>query len=122
MVEPQKFVLKSFIPYDEHHPFPLENIPFGTFVNPKLNKVHCCTRVGEYVVDLAVLEQHGIFDDELYKALERKDIFSQKFLNEFISLGKPYWSEARRTLQRVLGSTSDKLNLEHEALFKVDEV
>jgi len=23
--------LKSFIPYDENHPFPLENIPFGCY-------------------------------------------------------------------------------------------
>ncbi len=49
--------LKSFLPYDATHHFPLENIPFGTFVNPKLNKVHCCTRIGDYVIDLSELER-----------------------------------------------------------------
>ena len=37
---------KSWIAYDADSHFPLENIPFGVFVNPKTGKPSCCTRVG----------------------------------------------------------------------------
>lgn len=102
MVESQNYQpLKSFIPYDANHPFPLENIPFGAFVNPSTKETHCCTRIGDYVIDLAVLEQEGLFDGPLFKALERKDIFSHRHLNDFMSLGKDYWHEARVTIQQL---------------------
>ena len=45
--------LKSSIGYDCNNHYPLENIPFGAFHNPKLNKDHCCTRIGDKVIDLA---------------------------------------------------------------------
>jgi len=66
MVEQSAF--KSFIEYDGNHPFPLENIPFGTFVT-KDKQTHCCTRIGDFVVDLAVLESKGLFNGELFSAL-----------------------------------------------------
>lgn len=47
--------LKSFIKYSSEHHFPLENIPFGTFKNNR-NSISCCTRIGDNIIDLAVLE------------------------------------------------------------------
>lgn len=47
---------KSSISYGIDNPFPLENIPFGAFINPKANKTHVATRIGDKVIDLAVLE------------------------------------------------------------------
>jgi fumarylacetoacetase len=91
--------LKSFIQYSEDNHFPLENIPFGAFENSSQgNAVHCCTRIGQMVVDLAVLEKHGLFNGTHFSSLLRKDIFSQPNINHFIGLGKDFWKEARLTI------------------------
>jgi len=97
MVQPA--ALKSNIAYDSANHFPLENIPFGAFLNPTTNETHVCTRVGDKVVDLAVLEKAGVFNGPLFSALSRKDIFHQPVCNDFMALGKDYWHEARVTLQ-----------------------
>jgi fumarylacetoacetase len=52
--------LKSWISYDENSHFPLENIPFGVFTNPKYKgSKQCCTRIGDKVIDLATLAFDG---------------------------------------------------------------
>ena len=88
------------MPYDEHHHFPLENIPFGSFVNPSTNQTHCCTRIGDKVIDLAVLENHGLFDGALFTQLRQSNpsVFDKKHLNDFMELGKELWHEARVTI------------------------
>ena len=93
----EQAALKSFIPYDSHHPFPLENIPFGVHQTASGER-HCVTRIGEFVIDLAVLEKSSLFKGEHFSKLERKDIFSSGTLNAFMELGKPFWTEARHTL------------------------
>lgn len=56
MVEQHGYTpLKSLIPYDENNEFPLENIPFGAFKNPQTGKTNTCTRIGDLVIDLALL-------------------------------------------------------------------
>lgn len=92
--------LKSSIQYNSEHQFPLENIPFGAFYSGE-GEINCCTRIGDYVIDLAVIERAGLFNGPLFGKLDRKDIFSQKTLNVFIALGKPYWTEARETIQKL---------------------
>lgn len=92
--------LKSNIPYSAENHFPLENIPFGAFVNPQSNETHVCTRIGDKVVDLAVLEKAGVFNGTHFSALARKDIFAQSSCNDFMGLGKEYWHEARVTIQQ----------------------
>jgi fumarylacetoacetase len=63
MVESQnQSPLKSIIPYGADNHFPLENIPFGAFINHRAgNAKHCATRIGDYVIDLAILEQSSLF-------------------------------------------------------------
>jgi len=46
-------------------------------VNEECNETHCCTRIGDMVVDLAILEASGKFDGPLFSKLTRKDIFKQ---------------------------------------------
>ena len=91
--------LKSAIPYDAQNHFPLENIPFGAFINPQSNQTHVATRIGNTVVDLAVLESNGVFNGPHFSSLTRKDIFSQSGCNDFMDLGKDFWHEARVTIQ-----------------------
>lgn len=95
--------LKSWIPYDSKSQFPLENIPFGVFVNPKTHKARCCTRIGDMVVDLAELEHSRLFDGPLF-SVANDHYFCEDTLNKFASLGKEFRVEARQTLQKIFGA------------------
>lgn len=95
--------LKSFVDYSSDNHFPLENIPFGVFVNPETNEPHCCTRIGDHVVDLAVLHDLGHFSGDQLKGT---NVFNSKHLNDFMALGKSAWSEARHTIQNLFAEGS----------------
>lgn len=63
----------SLINVPENSEFPLENIPFGVF-NPinSVDLARCGTRIGDWVVDLREMENHGLFNGELFSKLEKK--------------------------------------------------
>jgi fumarylacetoacetase len=94
--------LKSWIPYDAKSQFPLENIPFGVFVNPKTQKARCCTRIGDTIIDLSELEHARLFDGPLF-TVANDHYFCEDTLNKFAALGKAFRVEARATLQRIFG-------------------
>jgi fumarylacetoacetase len=85
--------LQSFIPYDAEHHFPLENIPFGVYKTAEGN--HCCTRIGDKLIDLAAL--FAKFDGPHFKTL-KENIFDKPTLNDFAGLGKEFRIEARETI------------------------
>lgn len=91
--------LKSFIPYDAEHHFPLENIPFGCFKTA--SGARCCTRIGDKLIDLAELFPH--FDGPHFKTL-KENIFDKWTLNEFAALGKEFRIEARETIQKLFSA------------------
>jgi fumarylacetoacetase len=95
--------LKSFIdiPRDSH--FPLENLPFGVF-KPCDGKARIGVALGEYVVDLSVLEEKGHFD-----FLPGGQLFAQDSLNNFLGLGRPVWRKVRERLQHLLASDTPVL-------------
>eukprot|EP00331_Platyophrya_macrostoma_P005179 CAMPEP_0176424892 /NCGR_PEP_ID=MMETSP0127-20121128/11090_1 /TAXON_ID=938130 /ORGANISM="Platyophrya macrostoma, Strain WH" /LENGTH=430 /DNA_ID=CAMNT_0017806001 /DNA_START=31 /DNA_END=1323 /DNA_ORIENTATION=- len=104
----EKSILKSFIAYAADHPFPIQNIPFGVFIPNKdhLRRPRCGTRIGDFVIDLDALEAKGYFKGERFEALKKdgKSVFNHKTLNYFMSLGKPYWREARTTIQQLFAA------------------
>ena len=95
--------LRSFIdvPRDSH--FPLENLPFGVF-KPRDGKARVGVAIGEYVVDLAVLEEKGHFDFG-----QNRHVFSEDSLNAFLALGRPAWRKAREILQHLLAADTPAL-------------
>jgi fumarylacetoacetase len=56
-------------------------------------------------VDLAELENAGEFNGPLFSALGRK-IFQNGLLNDFMALTRPYWKEARTTIQTLFSIDS----------------
>ncbi len=94
--------LKSWIPYDANSDFPLENIPFGIFVNPRTNKAVGCTRIGDHIIDLNELEHERLFDGPLF-SVTADHYFCNDTLNAFAKAGKAYRVELRQTLQRIFG-------------------
>ncbi len=91
-------MLNSFIPVEKNSHFPIQNLPYGAFITEG-GEIHLCSAIGEYVVDLCVLDEAGLFDGEL---LADRFVFQDSTLNYFMSLGKAAWQEARNTLTNLL--------------------
>ena len=122
----EQAVLSSFIPYDASTHFPLENLPYGVFVNPLTKESNCCTRVADTIVDLAALEAAGLFAGAAFTAAVagKKPLFAQPTLNAFMSHGKELWHEVRVTLQQLFSKDTATLRdndaLKEKALFKAE--
>ena len=95
--------LKSFIDIPSDSQFPLQNLPFGVF-KPRDGKARIGVALGEYVVDLSMLEEAGHF-----RGLSEGEVFTRDSLNEFLKLGRPAWRKVRETLQKLLSAETSTL-------------
>ncbi len=77
--------------------FTLDTIPFGIF-SVKNRRKKVATIIGNQVVDLAELAHLGYFDGLKIP----KRVFTNDYLNEFISLGKAKTNAVRAHLQELL--------------------
>ncbi|MBK7807139.1 MAG: fumarylacetoacetase [Saprospiraceae bacterium] len=88
--------MKSFVYVHEDSDFTIYNIPFGVFKKEGHHGV--CTRIGDTIVDL-----HQCTTTTIFEGIELPEgIFSQRYINSFISLGKKITREVRRRLQNGL--------------------
>jgi len=116
--------MKSWIAYDASAHFPMENIPFGAFMNPTTNKVECCTRIGDKVISLNALEHERLFTGPIFSAMA-KHIFCEENLNAFAALGPAARIEARETIQTLFKAGNEAMlteALKADALFEAAEV
>lgn len=100
----------SWIDVAEESDFSIYNIPFGVFKTEGLSP-RCCTAIGEYVVDLAVLAAQGYFSATNVSPL----IFQKDCLNEFISLGKKHTNKVRERIIALF--SNDNLELQNNPEF-----
>jgi fumarylacetoacetase len=91
--------LRSFIPVANDHHFPIQNLPFGIFKRKDFQNPRVGIAIGDYVLDLAVIEAHGLFDGP---CLKNQCVFESNSLNKFLAIGKTAWREARKTISRLL--------------------
>ncbi|WP_442598529.1 fumarylacetoacetase [Neobacillus sp. D3-1R] len=93
-------MIRSFIKVNSDSHFPIQNLPYGIF-QPK--GTHAEPRVGvaigEYVLDLSVLDEAGFFD---YTPVKGQNVFHQSTLNPFMEMGQQAWKEVRSVLQHLL--------------------
>ena len=92
-------LLQSFIQVTPESDFPIQNLPYGIFRHGPAAAPRVGVALGEWVVDLAVLEANGFLE---IKAGEY--YFNQPTLNKFIETGKANWSKIRAELQDLLSS------------------
>ena len=97
--------LKSFIdvPRDSH--FPIQNLPFGVF-KPRDGVAHIGVAIGEFVLDLTILEELGHLRAPEFKG-ER--VFTRDCLNDFLALGRPLWRKTREIVQHLLAANTATL-------------
>ena len=113
--------LKSFVEIAAHSDFPLENLPYGIFSEKHNSQPRAGVALGEWVIDLAVLEAHGYC-----KLTDGKLLFNQPTLNLFIESGKANWSKVRAELQALLSADNPELRdnqaLRDQVFFKQSDV
>ena len=52
---------KSFIEVNQESHFPIQNLPYGVFSTKNNNTPRIGVAIGDYVLDLSVLEKEGFF-------------------------------------------------------------
>ncbi|MED4156435.1 fumarylacetoacetase [Priestia aryabhattai] len=91
--------MKSFIKVDPKSHFPIQNLPYGVFRPLMMGVPRIGVAIGDYVLDLSVLDAEGYFDGT---DVEGKGVFEQASLNEFMALGTKAWRDVRRRIQQLL--------------------
>jgi fumarylacetoacetase len=94
---PNDPALCSFIPVDAASDFPIQNLPYGVFSTAALPAPRVGVAIGDYVLDLAVLEAEGLID-----LAPAWDVFAQASINAFMALGPEVWSRTRARISELL--------------------
>lgn len=115
--------LKAFfdIPAESH--FPIQNLPYGVFRPDAKHEPRIGVAIGDFVLDLKVLQTLGFFDGPV---LRNQDVFEERRLNEFMDLGKAARTEARQVISDLLSGKDDRLkndpDLQKRALIPMKDV
>jgi fumarylacetoacetase len=88
--------LKSWIDSanDPSSDFPIQNLPFGIFSDEVNTRPRAGVAIGDWIVDLSVLQSAGLLDTHA--------VFDVPRLNDFIALGQETWREVRIALSALL--------------------
>jgi fumarylacetoacetase len=96
---------KTWIKTKPDDDFTLHNIPFGIAQNEE-KKTFVATRIGNTVISVAALSNWGCFGEELQG---KQRVFENRYLNDFIALGKEKTSEIRNTIIELFSENNDSL-------------
>lgn len=111
--------MNSWIDYPATCDFSIYNIPFGVYKSA--NGPRVATAIGNYLVDLAELNAAGLLPNNI-----AQNVFENKFLNDFISLGKPVTNAVRARLQELFSKGNAELQgndaLRNKVLLPLDGV
>ncbi|HUS40221.1 MAG: fumarylacetoacetase [Pirellulales bacterium] len=120
MIDPN---LKSFIPVEVDSHFSIQNLPYGVFRaaggrdGPRVG-----VAIGDFVVDLAVLESRGLITVPGATA----SVFDHSCLNPFMQLGTQAWTAVRERLGQLLVEDEPTLRDDHDlralAIHKIEDV
>lgn len=93
----------SDILYDKNESgFSLHHLPFGVFRYDGISKAHIGVRLGDFLIDLTLLEL-----DEVVKTGAHDLLFQSSGLNKFMSGGKSIWQNTRKQIQSLFSSSSE---------------
>ncbi len=116
-------MLKSFIEISPESHFSIQNLPYGVFAPKTGGEPRIGTAIGDYVLDLSVLEEQGMFERTLPGT---DNVFSNSRLNEFMAKGEGVRKEIRIVLQNILSENNPTLRdnkaLRESVLYKIGDV
>jgi fumarylacetoacetase len=97
--------LKSWVHVPKGSDFPIQNLPFGIFKTKYLSAV-AGVAIGNHVLDLVYLHEHGYLDGLGLPP----GIFNQKYLNDFLALGRRKGREVRDRVSELLRHDNHELH------------
>jgi fumarylacetoacetase len=104
--------LHSWIQIAPESDFQIQNLPFGIFQtedrDPRVG-----VAIGDYVLDVYVLTQHGLFD---MLDVEDPTVFHRLYLNDFIALGRPIWRQVRDRISELLRNDIEEIRDNRELM------
>lgn len=113
--------LSSWVEVPQNSDFPIQNLPFGIFKTEYMD-AGAGVAIGDYVLDLTYLYENGFLDGLGLPA----GVFNQKFLNDFMGLGKQVTRGVRERLSELLNADNEELRdnkaARELALIPMDEV
>ncbi len=95
--------MTSFLTFPDDTGFGLHNLPYGVFSTDG-EPARVGVRLGDVVVDLGLLESHGVI---AAPAAGRAPVFGHDSLKPFMALGADAWDAVRGRLQDVLSDDGD---------------
>ena len=104
MPHPNDPALRSFIAVDAASDFPIQNLPYGVFSTESLPTPRVGVAIGDFVLDLALLESEGLID-----LAPAWDVFAQASINAFMALGPKLWSRTRARISELLRHDNPQL-------------
>jgi fumarylacetoacetase len=125
MVATPDHELRSFVPVKADSHFPIQNLPYGVFRprgGSESGRARIGVAIGEMILDVSVLEERGLLP--VPSAAGRR-LFAGETLNEFLSLGRTVWREARAEIVRLLSDDEatlrDNAHLRRQVLIPLAE-
>ena len=116
--DPEK---RSFVEVAPESHFPIQNLPYGVCRPKSGGEPRCCSAIGDFVIDLAALEQQG-----LLPTVGESPVFSRPALNAFAALGKSAWTRVRVALSDLMDKENAQLRdneeLRHQVLLPASDV
>src|SRR5258706_15104343 len=107
---PNDPTLRSFIDVDATSDFPIQNLPYGVFSAKDGLPPRVGVAIGDYVLDLSVVESEGLID-----LAPTRGVFAQGSINPFMALGPQVWSRTRARISELLRHDNPELR-DNEAL------
>lgn len=97
MSHPNDPKLRSFIEVAPTSDFPIQNLPYGVFSTAAYPAPRVGVAIGDFILDLAVLENEGLIDVSPAHA-----VFAHSSINAFMALGPTVWSRTRAKISELL--------------------
>ena len=120
-MHPNDPTLRSFIEVDPSSHFPIQNLPYGVFTTPTTLERRVGIAIGDFVLDLSVLELEGLIQPVASDA-----VFSRPTINDFMSLGPHTWTRVRMRISELLRHDNPELRdnevLKRRTLFPRESV
>jgi fumarylacetoacetase len=98
MIFPKNARAASWVTSAADSPFPIQNLPYGTF-RTEDGPTRIGVAIGDEVLDLAAIHRAGLFDNT---PVAGENIFDRKQLNDFMGRGVEAWRAVRRRLVALL--------------------
>ena len=96
--------LRSFVEGASDSGFPIQNLPYGVFSTASDSRPRVGVAIGDYVLDLAVIEECG-----LMPRMAAQTVFRQSSLNALMASGGYSWSIVRKHISQLLRHDNPKL-------------